>query len=109
MGWFGRTPRKVGFGVTEAKPTPPRPRQYQYAKPKAQSRAWDAKPVPTPVEKPSGTDLLNRRDTTPEIPGLSELRAIYAGHVGGLHDLHRLRTFEMCVKGGGAHLLWRFT
>lgn len=67
MGWFGRSPRKVGFGVSEAQKEPPRPRRYQYnVKQAPQNKAWDTSPTPaTKTDKPSGTDILDRRDTAP--------------------------------------------
>lgn len=66
MGWLGRKPRKVGFGLTEAKPPPPRPPKYQMPKPAKASRnkAWGNAGAEV-KEQPAASDVSEVRKAGP--------------------------------------------
>ncbi|MEM7059610.1 MAG: hypothetical protein AAF557_18655 [Pseudomonadota bacterium] len=63
MGLFGRKPRKVGFGISAAKPEPPKPTQYT-SRPTSRSRAWE-RADNAAADQPSGIDILKRQDRSP--------------------------------------------
>jgi len=75
MGWFGREPRKVGFGVTDAKPMPTKPAHYQVPKPQPSTRnkAWaPSDSDQTKPEPASGLDILHQRDRAPVVEAVPE-------------------------------------